>query len=192
MIKAIVFDYMEVIAPSPIKSWIYKNLPNPTERLETLGSYGNKWDRGGVDLNNFYEILSKVTDVPAKSIWDTFYKNHPADKEIINIIKKLKKHYKIILFSNNCGDNLRLLMKKQKIYSLFDEIIISSDYQMTKPDPKVYVLMLLIAKIDVSEAIFIDDRQINVDAGNKLGIKSLLFTNPQKLITDLKSQNIIL
>lgn len=192
MIKAIVFDYMDVIAPSPIKLWISKNLPDPQERLETLGKYGNIWDLGGVDLNGFYKILSKVTDVPAKSIWDTFYKNLPADQEVINIIKKLKKHYKIILFSNNCGDNLRLLMKKQKIYSLFDEIIISSDHRLVKPDPKFYELILSIGRIDASEAIFIDDSQVNIDTGNNFGIKSLLFTNPQKLKQDLVSQKIIL
>jgi len=185
MIKAIVFDYMDVISPSPIRKWLKKNYPNDDERLSLLNEYGNKWDMGGVALSDFYQLLSKLTEIPAESIWDVFYENLFPDQEVIEIIKKLKDNYKIILFSNNHGEHLRRMLKHQKIETLFDEIIISSEHKMLKPQKEFFDLMLSIGKIKASEAIFIDDRQKNVDAANSYGIKSFQFIDAKTLEKDL-------
>ena len=50
--------------------------------------------------------------------------------------------------------------------------------------------MLSTGGINASEAVFIDDRKINVDAGNNLGIKSFLFTDAVTLKNDLSSLGI--
>jgi len=57
---------------------------------------------------------------------------------------------------------------------------------MIKPDIKIYRKALELLKLKNNEMIFIDDRQKNVDGGEKAGIKSLLFTSNEKLLEDLK------
>lgn len=185
MIKAIVFDYMDVIAPSPIKKLLNKYYPNDLNRFDLLKKYSQKWDLGEIDLETFYKVLSEITSTPVESVWDVFYENLFPDERVINIIKKLKQDYKIILFSNNHGDHLRRMLKHQAIDTLFDEIIISSDHKMIKPSKEFFDLMLSIGKIDASEAIFIDDQQINVDAANSYGIKSFQFIDAETLKKDL-------
>jgi FMN phosphatase YigB (HAD superfamily) len=42
-------------------------------------------------------------------------------------------------------------------------------------------------QIHPSEALFVDDRQYNVDASNALGIRAILYTNFEKFKTDLEA-----
>lgn len=188
MIKAIVFDYFGVIVEEAvIGKYIIRNFSNPQSRLEKISEYSHQWDLGEMEYDAFNEKISECTDVPTKEVWHTFFENINVYQDTIELIKLLKKNYKIFLLSNGPKENPYRMLKNQNIENLFDEIIISAEHKMTKPNPKFYELMLSIGGIDASEAIFIDDRQINVDAGNNFGIKSLLFTDAPTLEKDLSA-----
>lgn len=47
-------------------------------------------------------------------------------------------------------------------------------------------------QIKAEEAIFIDDKQINIDAANELGIHGITFTSYDQLINDLEKMNILI
>lgn len=190
MIKAIVFDYSGVIAPSYVSSWIRKNFPNDDLKIKKFNEYSIMWDMGEMDYEKYNNLLSEITKIPSEEIWNTFFKHIQPFQGVIELIKILKKNYKIILFSNNFAPNLRKIIKNQNIENLFDEIIISSDYHMVKPQKDFFDLLLSIARIDKSEAIFFDDRIINVDAANKFGIKSFTFVDADTVKKDLSKNNI--
>jgi len=188
MIKAIVFDYFGVIVEdSVISKWIKKNFSDPESLIKAVTDSSIKWDLGETSYSEFNNILSKHTNIPADQIFHTFFENIKIYQDTIELIKLLKKNYKIILLSNAPKENLRKMLKNQNIENLFNEIIISSEYKMMKPDPKFYELMLSIAKIDASEAIFTDDRQKNIDGAINVGIKSFLFTDAANFKKDLIS-----
>ena len=186
MIKAIVFDYFGVIVEdSVVFKWIRKNISNPEPNMQGINEGVAKWDIGEIEYSDFNNILSQNTGIPADKIFHTFFENITIYQDTIELIKSLKKNYKIILFSNGPKENPYQMLRNQNIENLFDEIIISAEHKMAKPDPKFYEHMLSIGKIDASEAIFIDDRQINVDAAANIGIKSFQFTDAATLKNDL-------
>lgn len=190
MIKAIVFDFAGVVAPGVVLQWVKKNLSADDPRYKTFQKATDKWDIGGISVDEFYLLISQITNISAESIQKELYDKSTYHTEIISIIKQLKPKYKIILFSNNFAHNLYKFLDKHNLRSLFDEIIISSEHKLKKPDPKFYKLMLSLTKVNNDEAIFIDDTQTFVDVGNKLGIKSLLYRNPVQLKADLKTQGV--
>ena len=57
---------------------------------------------------------------------------------------------------------------------------------IVKPDPAIYAHALKDLGITASEAIFVDDRQINIDAGESVGIKSILFTMTKNFINEFE------
>ena len=67
----------------------------------------------------------------------------------------------------------------------FDHIIVSADVKLIKPDPRIYQLTLERIGCQAHEAVFIDDRKINVEAAEALGIKGILFTSKAKTIAAL-------
>lgn len=187
MIKAIVFDYTGVITVTgPVGDWLKKNLDKKDEKHLLYKEHAHKWDTGEYSLDQLYDTLSDLTGVSSNKIWDTFFKTQTLNKELISLIVKLKKLYKIILFSNHEATLLKKLLTHHKINHLFDEVIISSEHKMKKPDPNFFKLLVKKSGVNKNEMVFIDDHIYNVDASNKLGIKSLHFQNFQKLRDDLK------
>lgn len=107
-------------------------------------------------------------------------------------MKKLKTHYKIGLLSNFVSEWLRFLFKKFNLEELFDAVVISTEHKLIKPDPKMYQLILKMLDVKPSEAVFIDDRENNTKGAEKVGIKGILFKNPQDLQDRLKELNVVI
>jgi putative hydrolase of the HAD superfamily len=60
-------------------------------------------------------------------------------------------------------------------FSLFDDVILSSQIGLIKPYPEIYQYAVDKWKINAKESIFIDDREINLKQFEKLGGKTFLF-----------------
>lgn len=69
--------------------------------------------------------------------------------------------------------------------SRFDVLVWSYQLRMAKPDPAIYRYALEKLDTQPEETLFIDDRPVNVEAANALGIKGMLFTTVEKLREDL-------
>ena len=171
MIKVIAFDYAGVIAPGLFSSWLGQNNVNKDMGHKYFEHYSKRWDMGEVDLEGYYKLISEISGVAPELIWNTFFENSIYNEDVVEIIKKLKQKYKVVLFSNNFSDALRRRLEKHKITNLFDEIIISSEYKMMKPNQDFFHLMLSIVEANKNEVVFVDDRKINVDASTIDNIK---------------------
>jgi len=192
MIKAIAFDFKGVVMPGPIAEWAEKNLTHDDDKYKLLIESSRKWDVGEIPLEEAYQIMSQITGVASNKIWETFFENKPLNEEVIEIIKNLKKHYKIGLFSNHIGELVRKILYKHQITDLFDEILISSEHRKKKPDPKFFKILLIVMGVKKDDIIFIDDSSTNVQAAISLGIKAIFYKNPQQLIIDLNELGISL
>ena len=58
-----------------------------------------------------------------------------------------------------------------------DGKIISAFVQLSKPDRRIYSLLLDTYGLKAQECMFFDDRQVNIDAARQLGIDARLFTS---------------
>jgi FMN phosphatase YigB (HAD superfamily) len=56
---------------------------------------------------------------------------------------------------------------------------------MAKPDPAIYYYTLQKLGVLPQETLFLDDKMINVEAAQALGMKALQFSNVDKLRADL-------
>lgn len=186
MIKVIAFDYNGVISAfGPIKKWMDSNVPNDEEKKLLYRKSALLWDHGEMTLNQMYDILSKITGIKAESIWSEYFEKQILNTGMIELISKLKRNYKIFLFSNHQGELLHKLIDKHGIRNLFDEIIISSDHMLIKPNPSFFEVLVKKANVNKDEILFIDDGIKNVQGGTNFGIKSILYNNTKNLEDDL-------
>jgi HAD superfamily hydrolase (TIGR01509 family) len=98
--------------------------------------------------------------------------------ETIEFVKKLKKQgYKVYIFSN--WDPSFALMKEKypEIVGLFDDIVISGDIHLIKPDLNYYYRAIEKCGIDINRAIFFDDQEVNVKAAQSIGLASIQCTS---------------
>jgi HAD superfamily hydrolase (TIGR01509 family) len=73
---------------------------------------------------------------------------------------------------------------------LFDEIAISAEVGLIKPEPAVFKHILKQLGVQAGEAIFIDDSPTNVQAAEALGIRSFVFAGTEALRKELAAAGI--
>ena len=192
MIKAIIFDFAGVIGTEGYSLWAKEK---KAQGIEATGTYfhdiSNRLDRGDITREEFTQDLSKKVGTDSKKIWGEMLKKIKINHELLNIITKLRRNYKIGLLTNYNYLWMNELFSIYKLEKYFDSKVISSLHKVIKPEKKIYQISLELLKIKPEEAIFFDDRQRNIDGGESVGIKSFLFTTNQKLIEDLRSYDII-
>jgi len=192
MIRAIIFDFAGVIGTEGYSLWAKEKKSQGIEATSTyFHDISNRLDRGDITREEFTQDLSKKVGTDSKKIWGEMFKKIKINHELLKIITKLRRNYKIGLLTNYNYLWMNELFSIYKLEKYFDSKVISSLHRVIKPEKKIYQISLELLKIKPDEAIFFDDRQRNIDGGESVGIKSFLFTTNQKLIEDLRSYDII-
>ncbi|MDX9883560.1 MAG: HAD family phosphatase [Prolixibacteraceae bacterium] len=150
-------------------------------------------DRGEISDPEFWEWLLKTADISAdKEDIDL----GPYMKTVdggIDIARELKTNgYTIAILSNDSVEMSNHRRRKYGFDDLFDHIVISCYHGVNKPERRIYEIALNEMDIKPEQAIFIDDRQENIDAANNLGITGILFENASQVRNRLTGLGIVL
>lgn len=148
------------------------------------------FDKGKIRPEEFYQKakIGLEAEVSYEDFFAAYCDVFAVNPLTLEILKKLKPKYKLILLSNT--DIVRFSYIKRKFPELliFDGYVLSFDYGLMKPDPRVYTAALELAGSNPERAVFIDDIQENIDGAERVGIKGLLFTpeiDLEKALRDL-------
>src|SRR3546814_4776786 len=69
----------------------------------------------------------------------------------------------------------------------FRDVLVSGEVRLTKPDPAIYRLALERFDLRAETALFVDDRQDNVDSATTLGMRAHLFRDAASLRAGLRA-----
>lgn len=95
-----------------------------------------------------------------------------------------EKGVQIALLSNAGVDSSKWL-RAHGYYDGFSPVLISCEIGVEKPDPKAYQIMLDALHISPEECIFVDDKEVNVQAAIALGIDAIRFKSTEQLSEQL-------
>jgi putative hydrolase of the HAD superfamily len=200
-IKNIVFDVGQVLFeynPGKIIDTLVPNCQDKESYLETLffDRFWQDMDRGRFSDSEAKSILEKKSCNDQKKcnelnlIFDRWPYHLDTIPEIKDLFCSLSKSYNVLILSNFQDKPFDKLLEAHPFLKLANGMVVSGKVKYVKPEPEIYTLMLDNHNIKAEETIFIDDREANIVAANKLGINGILFTSPQELMTDLKTFNI--
>ena len=119
-----------------------------------------------------------------KSFMDEFFGGDVIDRQLVETIRSLRGKARTGLISN-AWSGLRDFITKEKIIDVFDTIVISAEVGVVKPSAKIYEVALEQAKVKASEAVFVDDVAVNIEGCEKVGMKGILFKDPQETTNKL-------
>ena len=178
--KTIIFDFFGVICSEIAPFWFEKYFPqDEAKRLKNL--YAPPADLGEVSENELFSSLGMLVQKTADEVKTEFKSYIKIDDGVVDLIKKLKPTYKLGLCSNSPSNFIRTILEKNNLTELFDEIVISSECGIIKPDRKIYELILENLSTKAIDSIFIDDNLVHVEAAQTLGIKTILFSDSESL-----------
>ena len=106
----------------------------------------------------------------------------------VHILETLTRNpnYKVVALTNWSAETWQRGCDLFPFFNLFEEVLVSGQEKLLKPDVAIYHRLSEKFHIDLSTAVFIDDREKNIkgalDAGFKAGI---VFKNPEQLGKEL-------
>ncbi len=103
--------------------------------------------------------------------------NAHINRNLIRYVGKMEPTVKKAIFSSNLKDTIEAFLQEKNLKSFFDLVISFDDVMKTKPDPEGLLMILDKLKIVPAEAIFIGDREVDLEAGMSAGIKTILIPN---------------
>ena len=81
--------------------------------------------------------------------------------------------------------------REQGFFRRFRDIVVSGEVKLLKPDPAIYYLALDRFRLRPADALFIDDRLINLEAAEAVGMRTHLFTTPDDLRGRLEAEGLL-
>jgi epoxide hydrolase-like predicted phosphatase len=104
-----------------------------------------------------------------------FWAGDEMDMALVAYIRQLKSRYQTAVISNYASNLRPELTHQFAIADAFDEIIISCEEGITKPDPKIFHRALARLGRKPEEAVFVDDFAHNVKAAEAVGMAAIHF-----------------
>jgi putative hydrolase of the HAD superfamily len=105
--------------------------------------------------------------------------------------QQLKQRGLLTAILSNMGDNV--LAGVERAFGWihrFDVLIWSYQWHMAKPNHAIYRLVLDKLGVRPEETLFLDDKLVNVEAAQALGMKALQFTTIERLRANLIAQGL--
>lgn len=190
LVTTFIFDCFGVICSSVYSTWYRENMDAHELVDPSFLEKCSQFDIGDLSEDAFVEyLLDFKKTITKEELLKEVDANLKFNTPLANVIKKLRTNgFKIVLLSNAGNDffERKVYVDFPEFKSLFDEIIISSTVQMVKPDRNIYEYTLKKIGSKPEESIFIDDRKINVDAAEDLGIRGYVYTDVDSFVKYLE------
>jgi 2-haloacid dehalogenase len=81
--------------------------------------------------------------------------------------------------------------REDAFFRRFRDIVVSGEEKLMKPDPAIYYRALHRFGLKPDEALFIDDRHINVFGAEAVGMRACLFTDAASLRARLEAEGLL-
>jgi putative hydrolase of the HAD superfamily len=198
---AVVFDYGMVLTGQPdpaAYAALLRITGLPVERLESFyWADRHAYDEGKLTGIEFWQNIARdaglrlePSAIEELNLWDARMWTTQNDAMLAWQLA-LKERGILTAILSNMGESVLANMKQEFSWlSRFDVLVWSYQLKMAKPDPAIYRHLLKELGTRPGETLFIDDRQVNIDAANAMGIKGMLFTDVDQLRADLVAQGL--
>jgi epoxide hydrolase-like predicted phosphatase len=192
--RAVIFDFggvlVRMVDEHP-RLELARQLGIELQQLDSLiffSESARKASLGEISVETHWEAVRKSLAISPEAMsgfLDLYWSADDVNWELLEVIRKLRPKYKVGMLSN-AWDNLRnTLHSRWNIDGLFDELVISAEVKMMKPDPRIFHMAVDRLGVQPIETIFIDDIEENVLAARKEGLSIILHQDTQKTISDL-------
>ncbi|KAJ5672846.1 hypothetical protein N7507_001973 [Penicillium longicatenatum] len=176
--KAIIFDMGDVLFRWEPR--LSTKIPTDTLRTIAHSELWYQYEQGGISSDQCYQRLSEMYGFSCEEIASTFRQSTGClkpDPAMTDFLHELKgRQLPIYMMTNIPRLDFDQLRSVDYAWGLIDEIFASGYLGMRKPDGRFYEHVLAKIGVAASEVIFVDDREENVEAAQRLGMTGFLFS----------------
>lgn len=150
------------------------------------------FESGEAKPPQFFEALRSLSnghnpsDEQIWEAWQSFLVGVPSER--LDMLIALKEHYRLMLLSNTNfihwyrAQNDFFLYRGLTVEDLFEQIFLSFEMHLQKPQPAIFERVIEQTGIRPDETLFIDDSPANCKAADGLGIHTFCPSTPNDWI----------
>jgi epoxide hydrolase-like predicted phosphatase len=195
VIKTIFFDFGGVIINTPnfqqLNRW--KKLLGLSNEPEIVEMLANPYESqlvqdiclGKITEDHLWVLMAEKWHIKPKFIRTVrrrLFSKRQLNKPIVQLMAELHENYQTAILSN-AGDQTRRVL--EDVYHLdryVDDIIISAEEGVIKPDPQIYQIAMARLATTPETSLFLDDYLGNVEAARDFGMRAVQFINNDQAI----------
>jgi glucose-1-phosphatase len=195
MVKNIVFDLGNVLISFKPSEFLDKNNYPENIKARILSDIfsSKEWrmlDNGEINTRQAIESIALKSSLSKAEITHVFNLRtkvmYPLD-ENVKLLPELKKQgFRLYYLSNFPIDIFEEIKTGYYFFKYFDGGIISSEVKFSKPDPRIYEILLKKYSLIAKECLFIDDIEINVKTAKEIGMLGLFTFGSQEISGEIK------
>jgi epoxide hydrolase-like predicted phosphatase len=159
------------------------------ENLVFDGDSGDRAQLGEISADEHWDNIRRILGLDAAGISEfrrQFWEGDQLDVELVNTIRRLRRSYKTGLLSNAFSDLRQVVTSILQISDAFDEMVISAEIHLMKPDARIYQHALQRLGVVAQETVFIDDMLRNVEGARRQGMNAIHFRQRSQALAELK------
>lgn len=198
VIKTITFDFGGVLYSYDNRPLITAIATNSTVSVTEIATKLSQSEldrahfRGELKATELLELLrNKIgLSMTEKELANTYARCVKPNEELFQLVESLHPKYNLQLFSDTPKILYDHVMTRMPIFEYFSALTLSFEIGKLKDSLDGYYDMISKSRHSPEEIVFIDDIQEYVDTANRLGVKGIMYSGPQKLRDEMKQLQI--
>jgi 2-haloacid dehalogenase len=200
-VTAVVFDVGNVLYGWDPESFLVRQIADDEARLqfiedtdlygwhETLDG-GRPFDEAAAELSETFPAYADLISAWGERFGETITDPIPGVHAIVEALDA--RNVPLFAITNFSADFWRpFRAREDAFFSRFRDIVVSGEEKLLKPDPAIYFRALDRFGLKPAEALFVDDRAINVEGARAVGMQAHLFTTAEDLRTRLEADGLL-
>ena len=199
--KAIIFDFGGVLIRWDPRNLYSRFFPEQTQAMEdfleevSFMEWNAQQDKG----RSFVEGVASLSEqYPHRAHLISAYQENWRESitgsidGTVELLRALKgKSHPLYALSNWSAETFEIVRHEFEFLDLFDEIILSGEVKLIKPEPEIFELCLQKIGKPARQCLFIDDSETNIDAAKAMGFDTVHFVSPEHLKDELQVRRLL-
>ncbi|HEY5721298.1 MAG TPA: HAD family phosphatase [Allosphingosinicella sp.] len=198
---AVIFDVGNVLYGWDPESFLARQLVDDEARLRFIEDVdlwswhdsldgGRPFDEAAAELNERFPAYAELISAWGNRFGETIGDPVPGVHEIVfDLDARGVPLFAITNFSADFWPPFH--SKEEAFFSRFRDIVVSGQEKLLKPDPALYFRALDRFGLRPADALFVDDRLINVEGASAVGMHAHLFTGAEELRARLEAEGLL-
>jgi putative hydrolase of the HAD superfamily len=205
VIRAVISDFGGVLTSPLIEAFLayegesgvkFEQLGKAMQRVaqKSGGEYPLfRLEKGEITEREFLGMIEDELDgeVRLDSLRETYFANLTPNRPMIDLMRELRgRGLRMAILTNNVREwEPHWRAKLPELDEIFEVVVDSAFVGMRKPDPRIYELTVerLGGGLAVSDCVFVDDNEVNVQAAADLGMTAVHFTGSEQARAELEA-----
>lgn len=113
-------------------------------------------------------------------------------QDTLDILYQLQQRdFALYAITNFNQETFALCRQRYSFLDIFQDIVVSGEERLIKPDPAIYLRLLHKHQLNPAECVFIDDSKANILGAEQVGMQGIHFHSAEQLQQELQQLRLV-